>query len=291
MLPIASVLAVAGLGQMLVDPAGRHRPVGRRRRSRWRSSSSPTSPTATTASWCRRSCWRCRVRARRRTAQRRARRRAWRLNADHRHARHERPALRREPRHLRGPAADHHAAARRRHRRHQRGDPARGRSSPSARCCWSWLLVKRTVPGRRFEAIGANPRAARAVGPAGPRATSSPPTSGPSCSTAWPASCSPASPRSRAPSRATASCCISVAVVVLGGTSLLGGRGYPLATVWPRSSSSSSCSSSSRSASPRPSRPSSRPSPSRSASRSTPSTGRPLRSRRPGPARRSPPRA
>ena len=92
------------------------------------------------------------------------------------------------------------------------------------------LMVKKTVPGRRFEAVGANPIAARATGLrvrthqaaayvwaqllyclagillAGITAQ---PTAFQGNSYLIPA----------------------VAVVVLGGTSLLGGRGYPLATV------------------------------------------------------------
>jgi ribose transport system permease protein len=92
------------------------------------------------------------------------------------------------------------------------------------------VLVKKTVPGRRFEAIGANARAAKALGL---RVRSHQ-----SLSYVW----------------AQLLYCLggvliagitsqpiayegdtfllpSVAVVVLGGTSLLGGRGYPLATV------------------------------------------------------------
>ncbi|MCU1657256.1 MAG: putative transporter permease protein [Pseudonocardiales bacterium] len=92
------------------------------------------------------------------------------------------------------------------------------------------VLVKRTVAGRRFEAIGANPYAARAVG-----------------LRAW-------QHRSGAYVWAQLLYCLagillagittqptayegdsyllpSVAVVVLGGTSLLGGRGFPVATV------------------------------------------------------------
>jgi ribose transport system permease protein len=92
------------------------------------------------------------------------------------------------------------------------------------------LIVKKTVPGRRFEAIGANARAAQAMGL---RVRSHR-----SLSYVW----------------AQLLYCLggiliagitsqpiayegdtfllpSVAVVVLGGTSLLGGRGFPLATV------------------------------------------------------------
>ena len=57
------------------------------------------------------------------------------------------------------------------------------------------------VRGRRGQPAGRPGR-----GSAGPRPPGRRPTSGRSCSTAWPASCSPASPPSRAPSRATASC-------------------------------------------------------------------------------------
>jgi ribose transport system permease protein len=92
------------------------------------------------------------------------------------------------------------------------------------------VLMKVTVPGRRFEAIGANPRASRAVG------------------------LHVRSYRSLAYVWAQLLYCVggiliagitsqpiayagdtfllpSIAVVVLGGTSLLGGRGFPLATV------------------------------------------------------------
>jgi ribose transport system permease protein len=92
------------------------------------------------------------------------------------------------------------------------------------------LVVKKSVAGRRFEAIGANPRAARAIG------------------------LRVRSHQSLAYVWAQLLYCLggiliagitsqpiayagdvfllpSVAVVVLGGTSLLGGRGYPLATV------------------------------------------------------------
>jgi ribose transport system permease protein len=92
------------------------------------------------------------------------------------------------------------------------------------------VLVRRTVPGRRFEFIGANPRAARAVG----LRTRLHQTSAYVWAqllyclagvmiagiTAQPSAYS-----------GDSFLLISVAVVVLGGTSLLGGRGFPLATV------------------------------------------------------------
>lgn len=93
-----------------------------------------------------------------------------------------------------------------------------------------WFVMKRTVAGRRFEAIGANPQAARAVGLPIRRY------------------------QMMAYVMAQVHYCIaglliagittqptafqgdplllpSVAVVVLGGTSLLGGRGFPVSTV------------------------------------------------------------
>jgi ribose transport system permease protein len=92
------------------------------------------------------------------------------------------------------------------------------------------VLVRKTVAGRHFEAIGANPRAARAVGLrvrvhqtsayvwaqllyclAGVMIAGI---------TAQPSAF-----------EGDSFLLISVAVVVLGGTSLLGGRGFPLATV------------------------------------------------------------
>ena len=93
-----------------------------------------------------------------------------------------------------------------------------------------WFVMKRTVVGRRFEAVGANPRAAMAIGlPVRSYQMSAyviaqvhyciaglmiagittQPTAFQGDSLLLP----------------------SVAVVVLGGTSLLGGRGYPLPTV------------------------------------------------------------
>ena len=92
------------------------------------------------------------------------------------------------------------------------------------------VLVRRTVPGRRFEFVGANARAARAVG----LRTRLHQTSAYVWAqllyclagimiagiTAQPSAYS-----------GDSFLLISVAVVVLGGTSLLGGRGYPLATV------------------------------------------------------------
>jgi ribose transport system permease protein len=92
------------------------------------------------------------------------------------------------------------------------------------------VLVRRTVPGRRFEVIGANPRAARAVGlrvrvhQGGAYVWAQLLYCGAGLMlagiTAQPSAFS-----------GDSFLLISVAVVVLGGTSLLGGRGYPLATV------------------------------------------------------------
>jgi ribose transport system permease protein len=92
------------------------------------------------------------------------------------------------------------------------------------------LLVKRTVAGRRFEAVGANPRAARAVGL---RVR----VHGASaylyaqllyCLAGVMLGGITAQPSAF---EGDSFLLVSVAVVVLGGTSLLGGRGYPLATV------------------------------------------------------------
>jgi ribose transport system permease protein len=92
------------------------------------------------------------------------------------------------------------------------------------------LLVRRTVAGRRFEAIGANPRAARAVG-LRVRLHSS-------AAYVWAQLLYCLAGVMLAGITAQPSAfegdsflLISVAVVVLGGTSLLGGRGFPLATV------------------------------------------------------------
>ncbi len=92
------------------------------------------------------------------------------------------------------------------------------------------LLVRRTVPGRRFEFVGANPRAARAVGlPVKVHQTSA---------YVWAqllyclAGIMIAGITAQpSPYGGDSFLLISVAVVVLGGTSLLGGRGFPLATV------------------------------------------------------------
>ena len=79
-------------------------------------------------------------------------------------------------------------------------------SSPSAHRVTTTLAVKRTVAGRRFEAVGANPR--RPGPPACASSGTAPAaTSGPSSSTGWAASCSPASSPSRPPSRATPTSC------------------------------------------------------------------------------------
>ncbi|WP_133766922.1 ABC transporter permease [Amnibacterium kyonggiense] len=92
------------------------------------------------------------------------------------------------------------------------------------------VLVRRTVPGRRFEFIGANPRAARAVGLRARLHQTS--------AYVWAAVLYGLAGVMIAGITAQPSAysgdsflLISVAVVVLGGTSLLGGRGYPVATV------------------------------------------------------------
>jgi ribose transport system permease protein len=92
------------------------------------------------------------------------------------------------------------------------------------------VLVKRTVPGRRFEAIGANFRAARAVG-LRVRVHGA-------AAYLWAALlyCLAGVMLGGITAQPSAFegdsfLLISVAVVVLGGTSLLGGRGYPVATV------------------------------------------------------------
>jgi ribose transport system permease protein len=92
------------------------------------------------------------------------------------------------------------------------------------------LLVRKTVAGRRFEAIGANPRAARAVGLRVRLHASA--------AYVWAQLLYCLAGVMLAGITAQPSAfegdsflLISVAVVVLGGTSLLGGRGFPLATV------------------------------------------------------------
>jgi ribose transport system permease protein len=92
------------------------------------------------------------------------------------------------------------------------------------------VAVKRTVPGRRFEAVGANGRAARAVGLRVREHRAS--------AYVWAALlyCLAGVMLGGITAQPSAFegdsfLLISVAVVVLGGTSLLGGRGYPLATV------------------------------------------------------------
>jgi ribose transport system permease protein len=92
------------------------------------------------------------------------------------------------------------------------------------------VAVKRTVPGRRFEAIGANPRAARAVGlrVRGHRAAAYVWAALLYCLAGVLLGGITAQPSAF---EGDSFLLISVAVVVLGGTSLLGGRGYPLATV------------------------------------------------------------
>src|SRR3954468_15589442 len=92
------------------------------------------------------------------------------------------------------------------------------------------VAVKRMVPGRRFEAIGANPRAARAVGlrVRGHRASAYIWAALLYCLAGVLLGGITAQPSAF---EGDSFLLISVAVVVLGGTSLLGGRGYPLATV------------------------------------------------------------
>jgi ribose transport system permease protein len=92
------------------------------------------------------------------------------------------------------------------------------------------VAVKRTVPGRRFEAIGANPRAARAVGlrVRGHQASAYIWAQLLYCLAGVMLAGITAQPSAF---EGDSFLLISVAVVVLGGTSLLGGRGYPLATV------------------------------------------------------------
>jgi ribose transport system permease protein len=92
------------------------------------------------------------------------------------------------------------------------------------------VLVRRTVAGRRFEAVGANPRAARAVGLRVRLHRSS--------AYVWAQLLYCVAGIMIAGITAQPSAfegdnylLISVAVVVLGGTSLLGGRGFPLSTV------------------------------------------------------------
>lgn len=92
------------------------------------------------------------------------------------------------------------------------------------------VLVRRTVAGRRFEAVGANPRAARSVGLRVKLHQTS--------AYVWAQLLYCVAGIMIAGITAQPSAyegdsflLISVAVVVLGGTSLLGGRGFPLATI------------------------------------------------------------
>lgn len=92
------------------------------------------------------------------------------------------------------------------------------------------ILVRRTVAGRRFEAIGANPRTARALGLRVKVHQTS--------AYVWAQLLYCVAGIMIAGITAQPSAfegdnylLISVAVVVLGGTSLLGGRGFPLATI------------------------------------------------------------
>jgi ribose transport system permease protein len=92
------------------------------------------------------------------------------------------------------------------------------------------VLVKRTVAGRRFEAVGANPRTARAVGL---RVRSHQASAYVYAQLLYCLAGIMLGGITAQPSafEGDSFLLISVAVVVLGGTSLLGGRGYPLATV------------------------------------------------------------
>jgi ribose transport system permease protein len=92
------------------------------------------------------------------------------------------------------------------------------------------VLVRRTVAGRRFEAIGANPRAARVAGlrVRGHQASAYLYAQVLYCLAGVMLAGITAQPSAF---EGDSFLLISVAVVVLGGTSLLGGRGYPLATV------------------------------------------------------------
>ena len=162
MLPFAAVLAIIGLGQMLVVQQGgidlsvpgavslavvlaTHIP----------NENDGAAPAGGPR--------RLRVGHRRRPAQRLHGRSA-RPQPDHRHPRHQRAAVRCRARHLgRHPAHDH-ASARAR-------SPAAARSASRTPCCSRsgssslvMVLVKKTVAGRRFEAVGASPAAARATG-------------------------------------------------------------------------------------------------------------------------------
>jgi ribose transport system permease protein len=92
------------------------------------------------------------------------------------------------------------------------------------------VLVKKTVPGRHFEAVGANPRAARAVGlrVRGHQMSAYVWAQLLYCLAGVMLAGITAQPSAF---EGDSFLLISVAVVVLGGTSLLGGRGFPLATV------------------------------------------------------------
>jgi ribose transport system permease protein len=92
------------------------------------------------------------------------------------------------------------------------------------------VVVKTTVPGRRFEAVGANPRAARAVGlrVRGHQTSAYVWAQLLYCLAGVMLGGITAQPSAF---EGDSFLLISVAVVVLGGTSLLGGRGYPFATV------------------------------------------------------------
>jgi len=92
------------------------------------------------------------------------------------------------------------------------------------------LLLRRTAAGRRFEFVGANPRAARAVGL---RVTLHRTSAYVWAQLLYCLAGILVAGITAQPSAygGDSFLLISVAVVVLGGTSLLGGRGFPLATV------------------------------------------------------------
>ena len=257
--------------------------------SPWRSCSSPTSPTGTTASWSPAILLAVVFALGAGAAQRLPRRRPP-AQPDHRDARHQRPAVRREPGDLRRPAADHH-----------RRCSARSPAAPTAGIpnAVFFALGGAAAGGRAGAADGRRPavrgdRRQPAGRPGRRPAGARPPGLGVRLRAA---ALLPGRRHARrhhrpaaAPSRATASCSSRVAVVVLGGhvaarrpglpAGHRGGGGLPPAARAVRRRAR---------ASPRPSRPSSRPSRSRSASPSTPSTGQALlpgapACRRPAPA-------
>lgn len=92
------------------------------------------------------------------------------------------------------------------------------------------FVLKKTVAGRRFEAIGANPRAGRA---AGLRVREHQMMAYVSAQLLYCMAGTLIAGITREPTAFQGDSLLlpSVAVVVLGGTSLLGGRGYPISTV------------------------------------------------------------